>query len=201
MNWITLQIARLLSPDDRAVVLGDLEESGVTGWRALREIAGLVFLRQAQLWMSWRPWVALIGVAGIAGMFLGRLLFGFGVELGQEIRTYSQYQVFMNDATLGQVVLQLTAMFLILTAGSWTAAYVLGRVSRGTAWFTGLALYLMVLESFPAWLFYMGYVRGRNNPVVMLILGVLFPFNMPAIGGFLLPAILGLRRGLRRASA
>jgi hypothetical protein len=200
MSWITFQIARLLSPEDRAVALGDLAESGVTGWRALHEIAGLVMRRQLELWKNWRPWFALIGIASTAGAVLGRLLFGFSGALGQEIQVYSHYQVFLNDATLGEVVLRLTLMLVTAFTCSWTVAFALGRVSRGALWLTGPVLYLMVLESFPAWLIYTGHLRGNHNPILMLISGALFPFNAPAIAGFLLPAIMGLRRGLRRAS-
>jgi hypothetical protein len=194
-------VARLLTPNERAVVLGDFEELGVNGWRALREIVGLVILQQAQLWQNWRPWLALIGVAGIAGAVLGRLLFYFDVALGLEIMAWSHYQVFMNDRTLSEVIFRLTCLFLITCAGSWTIAYVLGRVSRAAVWITAPVLYIMVLDSYLAWLLYTGSVGGSRNPILMLIVGALFPINFPAIAGFLVPAFMGLRRGLRRVPA
>jgi hypothetical protein len=198
MRRVIAWVARLLAPEQRAVVLGDFEELGVTGWRALCEIVGLVLLQQAQLWRSWRPWIALIGIAGIAGAALGRLLFAFSVALGLEISAWSHYQVFMNDATLGEVIFRQICFLLITSAGSWTIAYVLGRVSRAAVWLTAPVLYIMVLESFPAWLFYTGHIRGSRSPILMLIMGALFPVNFPALAGFLVPAFLGLRRGLRR---
>jgi hypothetical protein len=201
MNWITSQIARLVSPEDRAAVLGDLAENDIGGWRAVYEIAGLIMRQQIEVWKNWRHWFALIGIAGVAGAVLGRLLFGFSVALGQEIQTYTHYQVFMNDATLGEVVVRLTLMLLTTVACSWTVAFALGRVSRGALWLTAPILYLMALESFPAWLIYTGHLRGNRSPILMLISGALFPLNAPAIAGFLLPAFIGLRRGLRRASA
>ncbi len=189
-------VARLLAPDERAVALGDFEELGVTGWRALREIVGLVLLHQAQLWKNWRPWVALLGVAGMAGAVLGRLLFYFDVAFGLEISAYSHYQVFMNDRTLSEVIFRLTYLFLITCASSWTIAYVLGRVSRAAVWLTVPVLYIMVLDSYLAWLLYTGSVRGSRNPILMLIIGALLPINFPAIAAFLVPAFMGLRRGL-----
>lgn len=197
MNRITFRIARLLTPEERAAALGDLAETGITGWRALREIAGLVLLRQAQLWMTWRPWFALIGVAGIAGAVLGRLLFACDVVLGTNITAYAHYQVFMNDATLAEVVWQVSWMLLLSCACSWMTAYILARASRRALWLTAPVLYLMVLDSFEAWLLYTDHARGSHNPLVMLISGALLPINFPAVVAFLLPAFLGLRRGLR----
>lgn len=51
--------ARLLDPDEREAVLGDLCELGVRPGRALREVVGLAVRRQAALWANWRPWVTL----------------------------------------------------------------------------------------------------------------------------------------------
>lgn len=200
MRRVVGWVARLLAPDQRAVALGDFEELGVAGWRALGEIAGLVIRQQLHLWMTWRPWFALIGLAGAAGAFLGRVLFGLNVVLDTNITAYAHYQVLMNDATVSEVILRLISMFLIMFACSWTIAYLLGRVSRRALWITIPMFYLMVLDSFPAWLFYMSYMRGSRNPLLILAMNLL-PLNPPGILAFLLPALLGLRRGLRRASA
>src|SRR5450759_2133589 len=66
MTWSLVEtICRLLEPDERQAVLGDLAESGETGIRALAAVAGLVTRRQLGLWKSWRPWVALLGLLPI----------------------------------------------------------------------------------------------------------------------------------------
>lgn len=63
MTWSLVEtICRLLEPDERQAVLGDLAESGETGIRALAAVAGLVTRRQLGLWKSWRPWVASLGL-------------------------------------------------------------------------------------------------------------------------------------------
>lgn len=196
IDWITRRVSRLLSPADRVVAQGDLAELNVTGWRALREIFCLVVLRQAELWKTWRPWLALIGVACIAGAVLSRLVFAIDVVIGTNIRAYWHYRVFMNDATLGEVVLQISGLLLITSACSWIAGFALARLSGRAVWLTGPMLYLVVMEAFPAWLRYTGSLRSGPSPIPMILAGLL---NAPGVVVFLLPAITGLRRGLRRS--
>lgn len=199
IEWITRRVSRLLSPADRAIAQGDLAELNVTGWRALREMLGLAFLRQAQLWKNWRPWVALIGIACLAGAVLSRLVFAMDVVIGANVRAYWHYRVFINDATVGDVVLQLSGLFLITFACSWTAGFVLGRLSGRAVWLTGLMLYVVVWQAFPVWLRYTGHVNGGRHPVVMAILSLLLPLNLSGDLAFVVPAFIGLRSGLRRS--
>ena len=55
--------ARLLGPEEREAVLGDLAEAREGAWRSLCSVAGLVVRRQAMLWKSWRPWLAGFAIA------------------------------------------------------------------------------------------------------------------------------------------
>ena len=49
MLWRLVNIvARILHPDERDAVCGDLVESGATGGQALRDVFGLVIRRQAE---------------------------------------------------------------------------------------------------------------------------------------------------------
>jgi hypothetical protein len=54
---------RLLDPEEREVVLGDLAETDETAWRGLQDVFGLVLRRQVVLWRDRRPWVAGFAVA------------------------------------------------------------------------------------------------------------------------------------------
>lgn len=197
IDWMVAKASRLLVPCDRAVALGDLVELNVTGWRALREIFGMIILQEFELWKNWRPWVALICIACLAGAVLSRLVFAVDVVIGANVRAYWHYRVFMNDATVGDVVLQLSGLFLITFACSWTAGFVLGRLSGRAVWLTGLVLYGVVWQAFPVWLRCIGDLRG-GNPLRMAILSLLLPLNLSGDLAFLLPAIMGVRRGLHR---
>ncbi len=56
-RWLAEKTARMLPPDDRDAVLGDLAELGASGFQSLRELLGLIARKQ------WRPGLALAGLA------------------------------------------------------------------------------------------------------------------------------------------
>ena len=64
-----------LAPKDRDAVLGDLAETGASGWSALGSVLGLVVRQQMELWRAWQTWVA----SSLA--FAGSLLL-LGVSFG-----------------------------------------------------------------------------------------------------------------------
>jgi len=75
-RWWPLLVDRaagLLDGRDRDAVRGDLDEAGVTGARALREILGLIVRRQLMSWTEWRPWVGLVALAMPLGFLLGAI--------------------------------------------------------------------------------------------------------------------------------
>ena len=47
--WLADRVSRLLEPDEREAVRGDLEETGAAGGKALRDVLGLAARRQAAL--------------------------------------------------------------------------------------------------------------------------------------------------------
>lgn len=180
------------------MAMGDLTELGVGGWRALREVSGLVARRQMEAWKDWRPWLALLGLTGVAGVGLSRLVFGFGVALTLQTRTYWHYGVMMNDSTPGEVIRSLICLVLVMGVCSWTSGFVLGLLSGCALWLTGPLFYLIVVQSFPAYLRYSGNLISRGSPSILPpIVFALLPPGIPPVVSFLLPAILGLRRGLR----
>jgi hypothetical protein len=196
--WIAGRVSRLLCAQDRTMAMGDLTELGVSGWRALREVSGLVARRQMETWKDWQPWLALLGLAGVAGVGLSRLVFGFGVALSFQARTYLHYGVMMNDSTPGEVIRSLICMLLVIGVWSWTSGFVLGLLSGRALWLTGPLFYQIVVQSFPAYLRYSGHLISRGSPSISLLMVIaLLPLNILVVASFLLPAILGLRQGLR----
>ena len=57
--WPFVELAsKLLEPDEREAVLGDLLEAKESAGQALLDIFGLVLRRQALLWKNPQPWFA-----------------------------------------------------------------------------------------------------------------------------------------------
>jgi hypothetical protein len=69
-------VSRLLQPEEREVVQGDLLEGGESAWQSLLGVVGLVIRREAALWRNWRPWLAAFGLA-LPSSFL---LMGFSLS-------------------------------------------------------------------------------------------------------------------------
>lgn len=198
--WFVEVLSRLLEPDERDAVRGDLAESGATGGQALRDLLGLVVRRQAALWKEWRPWLALLGLVGIAAVPLSETVFRINVALGQQLTTYLRYGVrFETGLTAGEDVIYLVCASVALVSWSWTSGFVLGSLSGRAAWLTGTLFYLVVLDSFHYRLLLSGNLRWNKPPFPLILLDAVVPHNAYAVL-FLLAASLGVRRGLRLRS-
>jgi hypothetical protein len=167
--WPLVELsARLLDPEEREVLLGDLVETHETTWRGLLDVFGLVLRRQAGLWRDRRPWAAGFVVALPSSYLL--MIASFSVSC-----TYQRlvnHRVFVGHWPTGHEGFPLLfCHMLLLIAWSWTAGYVVGSVSRRTLWAS------VVLAAVPALLF-----------LCMSVLWLCFFLFLP-------PAILGVWRG------
>lgn len=180
MNWWIDRLASALHSEEREAVLGDLEESGLCGWRAAVQVGGLVARRQAAPWMTPRPWVGLVGIAGVCGASLAGLAMSLTRDAGMQARTWWRYGVRYHTGLTGTedaaVVLTLIAA---LALWAWIAGFVLRRLSGGTEGtilvaLTGLWVSLGggFLLLVPAWL---GARRGRREhwPKAAAVAGLL----------------------------
>jgi hypothetical protein len=176
-DWALVEYAsRLLEPNEREAVLGDLLETGENAWRALFDVLGLALRRQTILWNTWPPWLAAFGLA----MPCSFLLMGFSLSVS---RTYQQLfdPPFVKITGLSVApgfTLFLCNAFLLL-AWSWTGGFVVGKLSRRTVW-------VSAAFSFVPCLFCLARFRVESLSRFCLLL-------------FLLPAIWGLHRGLKLA--
>lgn len=168
--------SRLLKPDEREVVLGDLAEASCDSWQALRDVLSLVIRRELALWKNWRPWLAAFGLA-LPSTFL---------LMGVSLSVSHAYQQFIGPTLLNATGLRVGPGFtlllcnvLLLTAWSWTSGFVIGSVSRRTVWISAIL-------SFVPCLFCLERFRVESLSRFCLLL-------------FLIPAIWGVRRGLRIA--
>ena len=159
---------RLLDPQEREVVLGDLLETQATAWRGLLDVFGLVLRRQAGLWRDPRPWLAGFVVA----LPSSYLLMGASSSVTCTYQRLVNHRVFVGHWPTGHEGFPLLLChILLLIAWSWTAGYVVGLVSRRTLWAS------VVLAAVPSLLVLCAPVSG---------LGLFL---------FLPPAILGVWRG------
>lgn len=165
--------AQLLQRDEREAVLGDLVEAGESAWQGLLDVLSLVLRRQAILWKSWRPWLAAFGLT-VPGSFL---LMGTSVSVSQMFLQMFGHNVLEGGRlkTFHGLVYLLCEVFLLL-ACSWAGGFVTALVSRRTLWVSAALCGL-------ACLFCLASFRIESLSRISLLL-------------FLVPAILGVRRGL-----
>ena len=201
--WLVDILSRALDPDERAAVLGDFAESGETGPQVLRGLLGFVVRRQAALWKDWRPWLALVGVVGIVGPKLLRMSATLLFPAYMDLRAYRRYGVLYGTGlnTHEEAVVRL-CQGLALLVWSWTGGFVLGSLSRRTIWVTGplyflfgllpLLLLLRSLILFPQQ--FLGLIYRRQGSILLL----LALLTVLAAALLLVPAIAGVRHGLRR---
>lgn len=173
-SWALLEVAtRLLEPNEREAVLGDLLETGQGGWRGLPCVLGLVARRQLQLFRSWRPWAASLGLVLPASL----LLMGFSVSIASVCERLSHSGVLIGSPYIHEALILLLRRSLLLIGGSWVCGYVAGSVSRKTLWVS------IASCCFPC-LFCL--VRFREPSLSRFCLFLFLP-----------PALWGVRQGLR----
>jgi hypothetical protein len=130
-SWLVDLVSRLLPPEEREIVQGDLLEAGESAWQSALAVLGLIIRREVALWRNWRPWLAAFGLA-LPSSFL---LMGFSLSVS---RAYQQLAGGPILHATGIDIRPGFALFLcnvlLLAAWSWTGGFVVGSVSRRTIW-------------------------------------------------------------------
>lgn len=202
MGWRLAEwTSQLLDPDERDVVRGDLAECGVGGWRALREVIGLVIRRQAACWADWRPWVTLVTIVLPIGLMLSHVsrwwadgyAFDFLVYGRLWDFSYLDYPGWRRSVAL--LVWSGTISAAALAGWSWTSGYVLAALSPRTKW-TAITLFALIV--FLGTLGTATIARSNASAFAGHFLGVVFP-RLVRFLLVLLPALWGMRC-YRRAS-
>jgi hypothetical protein len=172
IDWSLVEVAsQLLERSEREAVLGDLAETGDSGWHGLLDVLGLIIRRQAGLWKSWRPWFAAFGLA----LPCSFLLMGFSVSVSGTYQHLMDAKVFQANG----LVPGLGRNILLLIGCSWTGGFVVGSMSRRTLW-------VSIAATCSPCLFCLSRFRVESLSRLCLLL-------------FLLPAIWGVQQGLRRS--
>ena len=205
--WAVDLLCALLERDERAAVCGDLVEAHASSGRALIEVGGLVIRRQAALWLGWRPWLALLTIVVPLGFLLSVSSRWFADSIAGGLWLYvriGEWSYLMVPGWRHDLIAAATKALVgcaALAAWSWTAGFVLWRVSR-RAWLV-LALALMSMIVF-------GTTGSTTTAQVNWDQnqGPWFSrFNLPALFTpmlrvflVMIPAWWGLRRGSARAA-
>jgi hypothetical protein len=171
--WPLLELtSRLLDQDEREVVLGDLLETNESACRGFLDLFGLIFRRQTGHWKHPQPWLAGLAVTLPSSYLLTTVSFSVSCTY-QRLVNHKIYAGHWPTGHEGFPLL-LCHIFLLL-AWSWSGGYIVGSISPRTVWVNA------ALSVTPA---YLSLCMSDSTLGVFL---------------FLLPAILGVRRGLRRA--
>jgi len=218
--WGLVDISsRMLDPEEREVVRGDLAESGETGSHALSGVLGLVVRRQAALWTDWRPWLALVGLVVPLGMLLSIVSKSTADGSAVYIWMYANNWDwdFVRNAgfryELAHCIPIVFMPYLMLVCWSWTCGFVLGSVLRRVIRLNSVLFCLMLL--FGALLgapryfeYYWQYLHRafsfpalpvQNDPVFALTFyRVMLPLIVQAFL-VVIPSVSGMRQGIKAA--
>jgi peroxiredoxin len=213
--WLVDRVSRMLQPDERTAVRGDLAESGESCGQALRDVLGLIIRRQASLWMDWRPWLALVGLVVPLGILLSLVSRRTADWSAIHIWLYANNWdwAFLGNTAFQQdfppILAGVLMSYFTLICWSWTTGFAIGSLSRRTIHVNGalfcLMLLLEALMGPPRFLVPSLFVhRARNfdsNAAVFAVsfYRVMFP---PIVQGVfvLVPSLWGMRQGLRLAT-
>jgi hypothetical protein len=201
--WVTDVVSRMLAPDEREAVRGDLVEAGARGTEALGEVVGLVVRRQAALWMDWRPWLALGAIVIPLGIVLSHVSrwWADGDAIYAFLYVNNWYPALLDSPGSRDQIVHIGSHSLLqgatLIAWSWTGGFVLGALSRRTLWITGTLFCLLVLGATLG-----TTTAARANPFnaevfSLTVYRVVFPLLLRIVLVWL-PALWGMRRALRR---
>jgi hypothetical protein len=169
-------VSHLLTAHEREAVLGDLTELEVGRWRSVGNILDLYLRRRIELWKSWRPWLAAFGLAIPSSL----LLMGLSVTIAQSGQHWINTNILSaSHITLGPGLALLLSNIVLLTAWSFTGAFVMGSISRRT-------VRISIALSFLPCAFCLSRWRIESLSRLCLLL-------------FILPAAWGLAHGLRFA--
>ena len=122
-------VSKLLDEDEREAVLGDLLEINEGAWQGFLDVSGLVFRRQIGLWKDPRPWLAGFVVA----LPSSYLLMYVSLSVTCTYQRLVNHRIYGWHGPTGHegFPLLLCHIFLLI-AWSWSAAYIVGSVSRRT---------------------------------------------------------------------
>jgi hypothetical protein len=195
-------LAGLLEPAEREAVLGDLAERGASAFTVIRELFGLVIRRQAALWFGWRPWTALLFLIVPFSLVLS-LDSAIISDLGSDAVwmyfhnwDWNRVPLPLSQRDFAHLLIFQIGSCVVLACWSWIVGFAVGAFSRRTAAVNGAILCLFLLID----LYVAGGLLHAKGPVYAIwFYRALLALIVHAIL-VLIPAVLGMRQGIRFAS-
>jgi hypothetical protein len=200
-NAVVRVLCKLLSPEDREAVEGDLAELHLTGVRAAGEVMGLLIRQQAALWADGRPWLvlALVLPTAIFLSFVSRWWAdGSAIHMSGYVNAWTWMQFTIPGARhlLLEIAAQTLLEFLALAGWSWSIGFSVGSLSRRTAVVTLPIFFVVVLSATAA-----TTTTARANIYnAAVFASAFYRWVFPALVKTTLvffPAVLGLRHSAR----
>jgi len=209
-------LARTLDEAERESVLGDLREAGEGGWNAVSQILGLVLRRQAGAAKDRCLQVALVALVAPFAFLLSAVsqdVIGAGAlyawmyvnNWDWGLATTAGFWYVLREAAL-----ELSTSCMLLACWSWSAGFVLGRLSKQFVWTCQAAFVVLLALSQALALpqrfagFLMRGYRPSSPPLVdpnapvtaNAFYRAFFPWIVVA-AVLVLPALLGIRQARR----
>lgn len=147
---LAVALSRLLAPEDREAVLGDLTESGATPSDSVRQLLGLIVRRGALGWIGIEPCVAVAAVAVPCGLVLSFVTRWWTESATAQISSlltvwFPGYFAFPGTTPmLTFLLLRIAAEATALVAWSWTIGSALQRLSHRHATVAASVLFTLL---------------------------------------------------------
>ena len=214
---ITEFAAQALDREEREAVLGDLAEAGGSEFQNFRDVAGLVWRRQAMEWRHWRPWLIWFALIMPVGLLLSVVSRFTAQQTSVYLWLYANnpnWDLLHNRGfwyELGNSTLLVFAVYLKLACWAWAGGFVIGCATRkiwrsGSFAFIGTLFASMVCASIYLPRYLEWILRGRfpqnlpphENPVSQIffyhsLLPIITELFIVAV-----PAISAMRHGHER---
>jgi hypothetical protein len=201
-RWLALVdvATAMLDPNERVAVRGDLQEGGIGGPRALREILGLIARRQILVWTGWRPWIALLAVSIPLGLLLGAVSRRWSYTsaiyawLYVDNWTWAYLDSSGSRVELVRTIAAFVPRLLALAAASWASGFVLAVFSGRAVWTSGAVFCFALAAGFA-----MAPPVAEQHAVVFalpfyrLVLPLLTATALVAV-----PSAIGMKTAIRR---
>ena len=204
--WIVGSLSRMLEPDERDAVCGDIAESGESACVALRDLLSLIVRRQAALWNDWRPWLIFVGLVTPLGVLLSSgsrmMAFRSAIPVWMYVNNWTMAYLASPGARRDLVDngAAIFEQYLMLACWSWAGGFLLGSLSRRTIRVNGAIFCLIVLFAEwledPAHLLPARTYDGNSAVFSPMFYRIMFPLILQAVL-VLLPSVWGMYQGLR----
>jgi len=172
-------LCRSLSPDERASVLGDLQETHAAIDVVIRELLLLLLHRQVSYWKTWRPWLVLAGIVMPTVIVSSQISRNISAFAAMQVCTRVYSGDWFHGALSGDLTLIAVACIgSVLIVDGWCAGFVIASLSPSTLPVNAAAVVLLWLFENSMWplRFAIGWYTVAGS-FVLFIAPIVFGMN------------------------